>query len=89
MSNTTKSPLKFEPCSWRGVFDASLYDKVCQWPATGQGFSPGAPVFSTNKTDRHDIPVTENIVESVAKHHKPKPKLIDTMYVTSTIRKCC
>jgi hypothetical protein len=20
-----------EPCSWRGVLDATLYDKVCQW----------------------------------------------------------
>jgi hypothetical protein len=23
--------------------------------ATGRWFSPGTPVFSTNKTDRHDI----------------------------------
>ena len=30
-------------------------DKVCQWLATGRWFSPGLPVFSTNKTDRHDI----------------------------------
>ena len=30
-------------------------DKVCQWLATGQWFSPGIPVSSTNKTDRHDI----------------------------------
>jgi len=29
--------------------------KVCQWLATGQWFSPGTPVSSTNKTDRHDI----------------------------------
>ena len=33
----------------------SLCDKVCQWLATGQWFSPGPPVSSTNKTDRHDI----------------------------------
>jgi hypothetical protein len=25
------------------------------WLPTGQWFSPGPPVFSTNKTDRHDI----------------------------------
>jgi hypothetical protein len=25
------------------------------WLATGQWFSPGTPVSSTNKTDRHDI----------------------------------
>jgi hypothetical protein len=87
MSNNTKSPLKFEPCSWRGVLDATLYDTVCQWPATSRWFFSGAPVSSTNKTDRHDI--TENIIESVAKHHNPKPKSINTMCVTSTIRKCC
>ena len=33
----------------------ALCDKACQWPATGQWFSPGPPVSSTNKTDRHDI----------------------------------
>ena len=34
----------------------TLCDKVCRWFATGQLFSPGSPVSSTNKTDRHDIP---------------------------------
>jgi hypothetical protein len=29
--------------------------KACQWLATGRWFSPGTPVSSTNKTDRHDI----------------------------------
>ena len=33
----------------------SQCDKVCQWLATGLRFSPGTPVSSTNKTDRHDI----------------------------------
>ena len=33
----------------------TLCDKVCQWLATGQWFSPGPPVSSTNKTHRHDI----------------------------------
>jgi hypothetical protein len=32
-----------------------LCDKVCQWLATGQWFSPGTPVSSTNKADHHDI----------------------------------
>ena len=36
----------------RGVLDTTLCDKVCQWLATGQWFSP---VSSTNRTDRHDI----------------------------------
>jgi len=35
----------------RGVLDTTLYDKVCQWLATGWWFSP---VFTTNKTDGHD-----------------------------------
>jgi len=39
----------------RGVFNATFCDKVCQWLAAGQWFSLGTPVFSTNKTDRHNI----------------------------------
>jgi hypothetical protein len=33
----------------------TLCDKVCKWLETGQWFSPGTPVSSTNKTDRHNI----------------------------------
>ena len=49
------------PLTWvwiqlrRGVLDTTLCDKVCQWLATGRGFSPCTMVSSTNKTDRHDI----------------------------------
>ena len=32
-----------------------VFDKVYQLLATGRWFSPGPPVSSTNKTDRHDI----------------------------------
>ena len=39
----------------RGVLDTTLCDRVCQWLAAGQRFSPGTPVFSSNKTDRHDM----------------------------------
>jgi hypothetical protein len=39
----------------RGVLDATLCDKVCQWLDTCGWFSPGTPISSTNKTDRHDI----------------------------------
>ena len=35
----------------RGVLNATLYDKVCQWLATGLWFSQGTLVSSTNKTD--------------------------------------
>ena len=44
--------------SWWCVLDATLYDKVCQWPATGQWFSMGTPVSATNKTDNYDIAET-------------------------------
>ena len=53
----------FKACSWRGVLDTTLCDKVCYWLVTGQWFSPGTPVSSTNKTDRHDI---ANILLKVA-----------------------
>ena len=33
----------------------TLCDKVCQRLATGRWFSPGPPVSSINKPDRHDI----------------------------------
>ena len=39
----------------RGVLDTTLCDKVCQWLTTGQWFSAGTLVSSTNKTDRNDI----------------------------------
>ena len=39
----------------RGVLDTISCDKVCQWLAEGRWFSPGTPLSSNNKTDRHDI----------------------------------
>jgi hypothetical protein len=39
----------------RGVLDATLCDKVCQWFVTVRWFSPDTFVSSTNKTDRLDI----------------------------------
>jgi hypothetical protein len=45
----------FELRSRRGLLDTTLCDKVCQWLATGRWFSPGTPVSSTNKTDRHNM----------------------------------
>jgi hypothetical protein len=45
----------FEYCSWWGVCDATLSDKVCQWLATGCWFSPGTSVSYINKTDCHKI----------------------------------
>jgi len=47
----------------RGVLDTTLCDKICHWLAAGRLFSPGTPVSSTNKTDRHDV---TNILLKVA-----------------------
>ena len=51
----------------------TLCDKICQYLATGQWFSPGPPVSSTNKTDHHDITeillkVALNIMKQTARH---------------------
>ena len=51
MCNHCLSPLKL----WvliqlrRGVLDTTVCDKVCQWFAAGQWFSPGTPVPSPIK----------------------------------------
>jgi hypothetical protein len=34
---------------------STFCDKVCQLLAAGRWFSPGTPVFSTNKSDRNNI----------------------------------
>ena len=64
-------------CSWWGVLDKALCDKVCQWLAAGQWFSPGTSVSSTNKTDPPYY--YWNIVESGIKHHNPNPPLDNVM----------
>jgi len=43
---------------------------ICQQLEAGRWFSPGTPVTSINKTDRHD---NWNIVEGGIKHHTTKP----------------
>jgi hypothetical protein len=35
--------------------DTTLCDQVCRGLGAGRWFSPGTPVSSNNKTDRHDI----------------------------------
>ena len=42
------------PFRW-SVLDTTLCDKICRWLAAGRWFSPGIPVYSTNKTDLHDV----------------------------------
>jgi hypothetical protein len=38
-----------------GFLYTTLFDKVCQWLTAGRWFCPGTVVFTTIKTDRHDI----------------------------------
>ena len=67
----------------RGVIDTTLRDKVCQCLATGQCFSPGTPISSTNKTDHHEI--TE-ILLKVALNNiiLTKAKLVKLAHVSYT-----
>jgi len=46
---------EFGTCSWRGVLDTTLCDKVFQLLAAGWWFSNDTLVSSTNKTNCHDI----------------------------------
>ena len=63
----------------------TLCDKVCQRLATGQWSSPGPPVSSTNKTDRHDI--TE-YVENGIKHHQTNIKSWSSWKIISDLFYC-
>jgi len=46
---------EFQSRSLRRVLDTTLCDKVCQSLEAGLWVFLGTAVFSTNKTDRHDI----------------------------------
>ena len=58
------------PLRW-DVHDTTLCDQVCHWLMAGRWFSPGIPISSINKTDRHDI--TEILLKVVLNtiNHKP------------------
>ena len=55
LSNQCLSPLMLWVWISIRLRCTTLCDKVCQWLATGQWFSPGPPVSSTNKTYSHKI----------------------------------
>jgi len=61
---------EFEPRSWRGVLDKTLFEKVI-----GRWFSRGTPVSSINKIDRHDI--TEMLLKFALN------TIYQTIYITS------
>ena len=62
---------EFECRSWRGLFDTTLCDQVCQWLNASRWFSLGTLVSSTNKTDRHDITEILLKVALTTINHKP------------------
>jgi len=63
----------------RGVLDTALSDKVCLW------FSLGPLIFSTNKTDRHNI--TEILLEVAL--DTIKQTNIYTLFSSIVIFVCC
>ena len=66
------SQIKYMQLIWKGELITTLCDKVCQWLATGQWFSQGTPVSSTNKTDRHDIlEILLKVALNIINPHKP------------------
>jgi hypothetical protein len=55
----------------RGVLDTTLCE-VCKWLATVLWFSPGTPVSSINKTDRHDITeILLKVALNTINHNQP------------------
>jgi len=60
----------FKSCSWCGVLDTTLCDKVHQWLVAGWWFSFGTPVSYTNKTDHN------NITEILLNHPNPNPLML-------------
>ena len=66
------------------IIDTDIH-KVFQRFATGQWFSPGPPVFSTNKSDPHDI--TEILLKVAALNTvKPTNQLTDIRIMVATLR---
>ena len=58
-SDSTSFILKKRKNYWVALnfLSKCIYNKLesCQWLVAGRLFSPGTPISSTNKTDRHDI----------------------------------
>jgi hypothetical protein len=80
---------EFEPCSWRGLLDTTLCDKVCLWLATGQWFSSGTSVSSTNKNECHHItvPVFIYCIRSL-EHYVAYNIYIICIFLLCTIKYC-
>jgi hypothetical protein len=61
----------------------TLCDKVCQWLVTGQWFSPGPPVSSTNKTDCHDITeiLLKEVLNTIKQTISSDRNLLEVIYI--------
>ena len=70
---------EFKSCSWQGVLDTTVCDKVCQWLVAGQWFSLGILVFSSYKTDCHKI--TEILLKVVLNAITPTLKYKNRIYI--------
>ena len=73
LCNQCLSPLMWVRISTRARC-TTLCNKVCQWLATGQWFSPGFLVSSSNNTDRHNIAeilfkVALNTIKQTSSHY--------------------
>ena len=83
---TRSLPIVLLSNSRRGVLDTTLWDKVFQWFATSRWFSPGTPVSSTNKSDRHDITeILFKVALNTINHH-PTTTNLSIMYIRSRSR---
>ena len=75
----------------RCVLNTTCCDKVCQWLAAGQWFSP---VSSTNKTDLHDITeillkLALNIINPIPTYEKKKLVCLKNINVKKRIVPKC
>ena len=61
----------------------TLCDKVCQWLVTGQWFSPGPLVSSTNKTDCHDITeiLLKEVLSTIKQTISSDRNLLEVIYI--------
>ena len=85
LCNQSLLPLMF----W-SVVDATLCEKVCQWLAIGRWLSSGAPVSSTNKTNRHDITqILFKVALSTVNHTKTMNYIVSENRVTFLINCTC
>ena len=67
----------------------TLFDKVCQWLATSRWFSPGPPVSSTNKTDRHIITeILLNLVLCIININLTQISIKDQVYIFLNTADC-